>query len=259
MTPLQLANSLESIHRDMDAINPRVREQLDIGPFRLSINSESREQFPSANRNRAEALRGIPPTPEDLDHVIAAFAARGVHRFFAWLGPGSDTPQAIATLSRRSFKEWPYVEYLALSRPAINPPKLPPTITVQRLTRGQTVATHAQLTAIFANESSASFFLDSIESKGHEHFVALDGADPIAAGMLFVHNTIGYLGGAGTRENARRRGGQAALIAARIQRCLDLNCNWCASETNTAVEGSLRNLLRAGFTRTYARRAFVFE
>jgi GNAT superfamily N-acetyltransferase len=90
-----------------------------------------------------------------------------------------------------------------------------------------------------------------------EFFGAFDGAKPVGfAGLLMDRETLpdgrvsvhGYLGWTGTDPEHRGRGAQSALIAARLARAAALGAHWCVSETNTAADASLRNLLRAGFT-----------
>jgi GNAT superfamily N-acetyltransferase len=80
-----------------------------------------------------------------------------------------------------------------------------------------------------------------------EIFGAFEGEAPVAIALLMIDGEWAYLGGAGTDPTKRGRGAQTELIRARVRRAADLGVRWCAAETNTAVETSLRNLRRRGF------------
>jgi GNAT superfamily N-acetyltransferase len=87
--------------------------------------------------------------------------------------------------------------------------------------------------------------------------VAYDGADPAAAGALFVRDAVGWLGVAGTRPEHRGKGAQGALLAVRVRRALELQVDALTTETGERTadrpSGSYRNILRAGFLEAYVR------
>lgn len=83
-----------------------------------------------------------------------------------------------------------------------------------------------------------------------EALAAFDGDVPAAFAALIPDRAgdgFGHLGWAGTITNRRGRGGQSALIAARVSRAAELGLRWCVSETNTAIPTSLNNLSTLGF------------
>jgi GNAT superfamily N-acetyltransferase len=88
-------------------------------------------------------------------------------------------------------------------------------------------------------------------------FVGYDGGQPVAGGVLFEAEDAGWLGIASTLPSHRGRGAQGAILAARIARAAQLGLRRLATETD-APEGeepnqSYRNILRAGFERSYVR------
>jgi len=95
------------------------------------------------------------------------------------------------------------------------------------------------------------------EREGWYCFVAYDGKEPAAAGALYVYGGLAWLGIGATRPAFRRRGAQGAILAARIERAVELGCTLLVTETGERVEGrpssSYRNILRAGFRETYLR------
>ena len=86
---------------------------------------------------------------------------------------------------------------------------------------------------------------------GWSCFVAYEGNEPAGAGALFVHEGIGWLGYAATREQFRGRGAQSAILAARIEAARKQGCKTVSTETGELAEGrpsaSYRNIVRAGF------------
>jgi GNAT superfamily N-acetyltransferase len=96
---------------------------------------------------------------------------------------------------------------------------------------------------------------------GWHCFVAYDGKEPAAAGALYVHGDLAWLGIGATVPEFRRRGAQSAILAARIGRAVELGCTLLVTETGELVDGqpssSYRNILRAGFLERYRRANYV--
>lgn len=209
------------------------------------------DHFASTSFNRVHWLTlESPITPEDLAGADRVLRSLGAARAFLWLsaagaaGPGGEALRAAAS-------PVPYVRYVAVARPAApTPPPRPTTLHVRRL--------HAdELPGIFDiimpwfGVGGAGPATAMARAGLAEFFAAFDADKPVAfAGLLvdraepFPH---GYLGWTGTDPEHRGKGAQSALIAARLARAHELGADWCVSETNTAIDASLRNLLRAGF------------
>jgi hypothetical protein len=92
-------------------------------------------------------------------------------------------------------------------------------------------------------------------------FGAFDGSRLIGAGAMHVAETLGWLGAAGTLEDARGRGAQSALLAARIRAASDAGTRVLATETVDRVGGeagqSFRNVVRAGFEEAHVQQWWV--
>lgn len=97
------------------------------------------------------------------------------------------------------------------------------------------------------------------------HFFVVDGADaaPVAAGALFVDGGRAWLGMGATLPDARCRGAQTALLAARLAAARMLDCTVAAVETGMpdgdAPSPSLNNIRRAGFRAIGLRRNVAFS
>jgi GNAT superfamily N-acetyltransferase len=96
---------------------------------------------------------------------------------------------------------------------------------------------------------------------GFDCYVAYADDEPAAAGVLFTDGAAGWFGFAATRAAFRRRGGQSALIAARIRRAEELGVQTLVTETGERQpdrpSNSYRNIVRAGFRPAYVRPNFV--
>jgi hypothetical protein len=92
---------------------------------------------------------------------------------------------------------------------------------------------------------------------GWHHYLAFEGADPVATAALFVRGDVGWLGIAGTLPTARRRGAQAALMQRRLNDGRLMGCRWFVTETGQDTlerpNPSFHNMLRLGFEVAYHR------
>jgi hypothetical protein len=88
-------------------------------------------------------------------------------------------------------------------------------------------------------------------------FGAFDGNRLVGTGAAHVAGALGWLGAAGTLEDARGRGAQSALLVARIRAAGDSGARVLATETVDRVDGvaapSFRNVVRAGFEEAYVQ------
>lgn len=92
-------------------------------------------------------------------------------------------------------------------------------------------------------------------------FAAYDGDELVGMGALFVHGQCGQLSGAATLPEARGRGAQSALMAARIALARDLGLSYVTAETGSETpqnpNPSLHNMHRAGLATLYERRNWL--
>ena len=112
-------------------------------------------------------------------------------------------------------------------------------------------------------EEAGALLAGGIDLHGWNYFVAQDDHHIVAAAAIYTKGDDGYLAFAATVPEARRRGCQQALGAARLERAQYLGCKRVFSETGMPVEGqpgsSYRNLLRAGFDKLHVRDNFAPE
>jgi GNAT superfamily N-acetyltransferase len=87
----------------------------------------------------------------------------------------------------------------------------------------------------FGLPAAAGDWLGALVGRSGWHtYGALDGDELVATGMLFLHDGVGYLGFAATRESHRRMGAQSALLRRRIDDARALGCRALYVETGEA-------------------------
>lgn len=93
--------------------------------------------------------------------------------------------------------------------------------------------------------------------EGWSCWVAYDGERPVATGALRIAGDSAWLGFAATLPDARGRGAQSALLAARVREAAEAGCTTVTTETGVQEPGRPRtsygNILRAGFAEAYVR------
>jgi GNAT superfamily N-acetyltransferase len=114
------------------------------------------------------------------------------------------------------------------------------------------------IAAAFGAPPLVAPWLDALVGRPGWHvFASYDGGRAMGGGALFASGDTGWLGIAGTLPEARGRGSQGAIFAARIERAGELGLNLLVTETGVPRDGqpgpSYRNMLRAGFRATYVR------
>lgn len=104
----------------------------------------------------------------------------------------------------------------------------------------------------YAREAIEQVMRDFARAPGFARYVARIAGEPAGAATMRVDDGIAVLCGAATLPAYRRRGVQAALLAARLR---DARAAGCAIAVMTAAPGSLsqHNAMRSGFALGYAR------
>lgn len=205
-------------------------------------------EFASATPNRVHWFAPDAPIGEsDLAQAAAELGAISCPSAFIWIAPWACPPETLAALARAGATRVPYVEYIALSRPAgATAPPRPCTLDVRPVTGAEAPAILDQVRPWYW-PSGADTALRQFHAGVIEIHAAFDGPTVAAIGLLTPDGDWAYLGSAFTREDYRGRGVQSALICARVTRAAALGARWCSCETNTVVPVSLRNLHACGF------------
>jgi GNAT superfamily N-acetyltransferase len=235
-----------------------VRKQFHGAPFGgayVTIDPNRQGTAASGNLNRVYLCgteAGL--QPDGLDRLIELFAAEGVKRFFVWLSPGPDMDVVRGWLKARGLTRVRWTGYPALCRSGRAPVRFRTDLEIRQVSASEIEAARDQL-----GETLWPGYVRSAGKQDFFHYMAFDGARPVAIAALCVFEDIGYLIAAATVESHRKRGAQQALIAKRIERAEQIGCATLVSETLTMLEHSLRNLQRAGFVEVYDKEVYEWN
>lgn len=232
------------------------------GWARVRAGGES-DEFASTGFNRVHwfTLESA-ITDDELRETIGVLRSRGVTRAFFWMSAAGCEGGALGVLGRIGAAPVPYVRYVVLARRAgVCAAPRGTTLDVRGVSARELPSVLGAMGERF-NPESAQAACRLVESGIAEAFAAFDGDVPAAFAALIPDRAgdgFGHLGWAGTVSVYRGRGGQSALIAARVSRAAELGLRWCVSETNTAIPTSLNNLIRLGFAATLEWRVFRWD
>jgi hypothetical protein len=225
------------------------------GNASISLDPGSVSPAASLNHNRiclCGTAGGL--TREGFDALLDRFASRGVGRFFVWLSPGPGIEQAREWLAVPAFKRVPWTRYPTMILKEPPAPARPHGFDIRTV---GIAAFAAAKTAL--GKSVFDGYARTLGKPGFRHFIAWDGARPIACAALVTFGDIGYLTYAGTIETVRGRGAQSALIAHRVAAAREQGCKHIVSQTLTMLEHSFSNLRRAGFREIYEQEVYEFN
>jgi GNAT superfamily N-acetyltransferase len=234
-----------------------IRHQFDGAPFGhcyLTIDPTRQGETASGNYNRVYLCgREAGMDAASVARWIDLFTQHGVKKFFVWLSPGPDMETVRGWLEAADLSRVPWVRYPTLVRDGNAPVQFRTDLDIREVTPGEIAAAREPLGKALWPE-----YVRSAGREGFFHYMAFDGARPVAIASLAVFEDMAYLLSASTREADRGRGAQQALIAARLARAEQLGCAIAISETLNILEHSLRNLQRAGFREIYEKEVYAW-
>jgi GNAT superfamily N-acetyltransferase len=195
--------------------------------------------------------------PGEATRVAALYRAAGVTKFFIHLTPEARPPSLESELGSQGLvRRRAWVKFLrAMDEPA---PEARSSLEVREISPEHAmdfakIAAHGFDMA----EQSAPLIAGLVGRPGWHLFMTFDGDRPAGTGALFVRDGTGWCDWAATHADFRRRGGQGAVLAARIARAAELGCRLMATTTGEAVAGdpqhSYSNIEKAGFRAAYTR------
>ena len=142
--------------------------------------------------------------------------------------------------------------WMAFSRGVEAVPESPTSLRLVRVGRSEAPAFGRVVATGYGLPDAAAPWAANAHEVGWDCWLALDGDVPAAAAGVFVAEGVGYLGFAATLPEHRGKGGQNALLAARIRHAREAGCDVVVTETGELWDdrpsSSYRNILRSGFT-----------
>jgi GNAT superfamily N-acetyltransferase len=200
-------------------------------------------------------------TEASLDKAIAFYRKAGVPRFFVQLHPEIVTPDVKRVLKKKGFTH--HNNWVKLYRDTTPLPPVDTNMTIEEIN-----SKDAPLFAtILIRGFEWSDFLQSwaqavVGRNSWRHYLAYDGAAPVATGAFYTWGQHAWIDFASTLPKARGQGAQAALVARRIVDAKQAGCNWLvvetAEDTPQKPAPSFRNMVRYGFQTAYVRPNYIY-
>jgi hypothetical protein len=224
---------------------------LDLGAAAACIVARD---VPSLMLNRVIGLGvGAPATPAMLDLADEAF---GETRYMIPVAPQSQPAELTEWLRGRAFEAG--YAWMKFERGPEPPPEAATALDVRRAEAEDAAAFAHALIAGYEMPGWMEEWVGALVGRpGWSCYVAFHGGEPAAAGCVYIPPPVAWLGLAGTVPELRRRGGQGAIMAARIREAIDAGCTAIGTETGERVidrpSASYSNILRFGFQEAYVR------
>jgi GNAT superfamily N-acetyltransferase len=198
-----------------------------------------------------------PASDAVLDRIAEVF---GSVRHSIALAPCAQPADLPAMLRERGYEAG--YAWVKFHRPAATPLEAKTHLRVERIGRERSAEYVTVLAAGFDLLPDSAAMLEHLPGRpGWGCYLAYAGELPVAAGAVFVSGDHAWLGQATTLAEHRRRGGQSALIAARIGEARAAGATVIVTETGETVDGrpanSYHNILRAGFEPAYVRPNYI--
>lgn len=226
--------------------------------------------MPSPTMNRVIGLPGDAPlSPATLAQLRQIFRARGIAQFWlhAWDTPDSaPLRDSLLALGCRPQGAWAKFE-LAMDPPPALPSRSAPAqpLTVRRALDGEYRLAGQILHRSFGKWPVLAPWMAALAGRPEwQLFLAADAdGTPLATGALLIDGRHAWLGMGATLPEARRRGAQQALLAARLAAARAAGCATVSVEAEAAEPGhaspSVNNILRAGFRQLGRRGNYLCE
>lgn len=198
--------------------------------------------------NRAIGL-GVdhPASEEDVDAVLGALAGT---RFYVAVAPEAGPPALAGWLEARGLV--PGWGWMLFGRDLDDPPAARSALRPVEVESREQAEVFARIVCVgFELPQTLEPVLARAPETGWLCWLCLDGDEPAAAAGMYVAEGAAYLSFAATLPEHRGKGGQSALLAARLRRAGELGCDLALTETGELRDGlpsnSYRNILRGGF------------
>lgn len=226
-----------------------------IGDAICSVSSAE----PSILFNRVLGL-GSGATLEQLARIRQLYDRAGISRFFLHVVPERKTPaieQRLELAGYERYRGWMKFEWAAEELQTARSDLQVRRVGPERAGEFAAVAGPAFGLKPSSNPALAAI----VGAPGTHAFMSFDGDRAAGTGVVFVDSGIAVLDWGATQPDFRRRGGQTAVLATRIQFALDAGCRCIYTMTGEAVPGdpqhSYSNIQKAGFSEAYLRENWI--
>ena len=198
----------------------------------------------------------MPATEGQLNEALRRFRDAHVARFFVDVSPASRPIALTDWITSRGLaieNNW-----VKLTREVEPVPTARTSARIEEIGREHALEFGKIVQQVFELPERLSAWADSMVGRPRRrHFMAFDGDKPIATASIYIEKEWASFGYAAVIPQARGRGVQAALIAARIKAARESGCKWLSIDANEETlekpSYSLRNAKKMGFEVAYMR------
>ena len=205
---------------------------------------------------------GESATESQLDDAVNILQTAGVKNYMAQICPTAQPAHLAEWLKSRGFmKSYNWAKLYRGNEPA---PSISTDLRIEQIGREYADAfAEVALTAFEMPSELHPMLVGNIGKPGWHHYLGFDGEQPVTASAMYVRNDTGWLGFGSTLASHRKRGGQGAMFARRIDDGIKLGCKWFVTETGEDTPGnpnpSYHNMIRTGFKLAYQRPNYVHQ
>jgi ribosomal protein S18 acetylase RimI-like enzyme len=200
------------------------------------------------------------PSVEQLREIRHLYTDAGIERFFLHVVPGrkrADTEALLAEAGYTKYRGW-----MKFVRGAGDVRKANSDLQVRQV-GPEHGADFATIVVPAFDMLPVSLpvvaLLTSVENK--VVYMSFDGDRPAGTGAIFIDGNTAALDWGATHPDFRRRGGQTAVLEARIRHAIGQGCELICTMTGEAVPGdpqhSYSNIQKNGFAEAYLRENWI--
>lgn len=240
------------------------------GALRERLGLQVREQagatlllapgLPTAMFNRVIGFGQAQPADEaSLATVIDTFRSAGGHPWWLHWGPAAAPASFEQGLPAHGFVPPARCSWAKVARDATPAPHIASELTIEPTTEATLADTTAAIATAFGMPPFMPAWLAALHGRPRWRlYTVAEAGRPVGGGCLYLEADAAWLGMGSVLPSHRRRGGQGALMARRIDDALAAGCRWVFTETGEPMgdepNPSLANMARCGFVTVASRR-----
>jgi GNAT superfamily N-acetyltransferase len=230
---------------------------VEIGDALCSVSSTE----PSILVNRVLGLGSHgAPTREQLIEIRQLYRDSGISRFFLHVVPdhvGPNREELLTAAGYRRHRGW-----MKFTRGPGDIREPHTDLHVRRAARADAADFAAIVAPAFDMSPQCEPAIAALaDDPDWRLYMTTAGERAAGTGALYLRDGIGYLDFGSTHPDFRCRGGQTALLSARLRDAFDQGCHTVVTMTGEAVPGdpqhSYGNILKAGFAEAYLRENWI--
>jgi len=197
---------------------------------------------------------------KEVETIVSTYNKNNVAQYFVQLHPDANPAELSSWMKNEGLK--PDRGWQKFSRDPVRVDYRKSDLKVREIGKDHGTAFGEIICNAFDLGEAAIPWLAKLPGRENWHiFMSFDGDKPAGVGALFVRNGFGWIDYGATSPEFRRRGSQGAVMAARLDRAIELGCRKMFTCTGVSVPGdpqhSYTNILRAGFSEDYIRENYA--